>query len=345
MQCVTCGEERSGVDSEMTPPLAAIDVGSNTIHLVVAQPGADGRDLRYVADELDLTRLGEDVSATGSIGEERQERAIAVIRQQAALARAKDATAILGIATEGVRAAANAQAFLDRVRDETGVTLALITGDQEAALTYWGATSGLPASEERRAVLDLGGGSLEIVIGAGAAILWRVSLPLGSGAMHSQYAPADPPIPTELEAVRRVVAETLRPLDLPLPVVSALACGGTANTLAALAARALDTAPATDEAGAVGGAGSRRTLSRERLEALIALLQREPAAEISGRYGVDAARARLLGAGATVLLGGMERLGVRALRISRRGIREGALLAYTHAGARWREVAREGAGW
>jgi exopolyphosphatase / guanosine-5'-triphosphate,3'-diphosphate pyrophosphatase len=338
------------VNAEIFSPLAAIDVGSNTIHLVVALPTPNGYDLRYLADELDLTRLGEDVSMSGSIGEERQARAIAVIHQQAELARQKGAAAILGIATEGVRAATNAREFLERVRLKTGVSLALISGDQEAALTYWGAISGLPVSDERRAVVDLGGGSLEMVIGAASEILWRISLPLGSGALRNLYAPADPPVASELAAVRAVVVEMLRPLDVPLPVSSALVCGGTANTLVSLAARALHASPKSGAAKSSEASGdeeeaSQRELSRERLEALIRLLQRSSSSEISTRYGVDVARVRLLGVGATVLLGALDRLGVEVLRVSRRGIREGALLAYLHTGDRWLEVAKDGVGW
>ena len=139
------------------PPFAAVDVGSNTIHLVVARPTEDGLDLITLADELDLTRLGADVSATGAIGPERAARAIAVLRAQAARAQSLGAQELLAIATEGVRAAANADDFLEQVREETGITLRVVTGDQEAALTYWGATSGLPTTaHERLAVLDCG---------------------------------------------------------------------------------------------------------------------------------------------------------------------------------------------
>jgi len=341
-------ERRRAVVFEQVPLLAAIDVGSNTIHLVVARLTPDGRGLRTVADELDLTRLGEDVSATGAIGDERQARAVAVIREQVALAHAKGATTILGIATEGVRAAGNAQAFLEHIQTETGLALTLISGDQEAALTYWGASSGLPPSDKHRAVVDLGGGSLEIVIGSGAVIRWRISVPLGSGAMRSTYAPADPPVAAELAAVRAVVMETLRPLDLPLPVASALACGGTATTLLTLAAHALGVPPTTDTAGEANGDeewDSQNNLTRERLETLIELLRRHSSTEIGARYGIDPARARLLGAGATVLLGAMDRLGMDTLRVSQRGVREGALLAYAHAGDRWLEAATSGAGW
>lgn len=335
-----------GYVSEVHQRLAAIDAGSNTIHLVVAEIGPDGHDIRTLGDELELVRLGADVSASGAIGAERAVRAIATIRAQAEQARTLGASTVLGIATEGVRAAANADEFLRRVEAETGVRLELVTGEQEAALTYWGVISGVEASNERRTVLDLGGGSLEIVAGKGSAITWRVSLPLGSGAIHDRYAPADPPVASELETARRVVAETLHPLDLAFPVDEALACGGTATTLAALAAWALTEANGTGGNGAGNGKGGFiQVLTQAGLGALLELLQSLPAVEVSRRYRVDEVRARLLGAGTVVLLATMDWLGVDALRVSRRGIREGALLAYLHTGERWLEAAALGEGW
>ncbi|HEV8191953.1 MAG TPA: hypothetical protein VGP82_10785, partial [Ktedonobacterales bacterium] len=134
-------------------PIAAVDVGSNTIHLVVARVGADKRTLDILCDELDLTRLGADITASGRIGQERASRAIAVLREQVERARSLGAETLLGVATEGVRTAANREEFLARVRDETDINMQVVTGDQEAALTYWGATSTLPRSKERRAVL------------------------------------------------------------------------------------------------------------------------------------------------------------------------------------------------
>lgn len=330
------------LQSETPQRLAAIDTGSNTIHLVVAE--AISGDLHILADELELVRLGADVGATGAIGEERAARAVATIRAQAALAHALGATTVLGLGTEGVRAATNAHDFLRRVADETGVRLELVTGDQEASLTYWGVTSGEGASDAQRAVLDLGGGSMEIVLGRGSAIEWRTSLPLGSGAIHDRYAPADPPVASELATARDVVAGALQPLKLPLPVDIALACGGTATTLAVLAARALDGSTA-QESGTDGTSEAYQTLSQKQLEALLALLQSLMAVEVAQRYEIDEVRARLLGAGAVVLLATMDRLGVDALHVSRRGIREGALLAYLRVGERWLEAAARGEGW
>lgn len=339
-------------------PLAAIDVGSNTVHLTVARVTVATDDLDYLADELDLVRLGADISATGAIGPERAELAVAAIRKQMALAHRLGATTVLGIATEGVRAARNGAEFLAQVREQTGLMLELVTGEQEAALTYWGATSGLHASDAavaapapRRAVLDLGGGSLELVVGEGQHVLWRVSLPLGSGAVHGRYAPADPPRAAELGTVRAVVTETLAALDPPPPVVEAIACGGTATTLAVLdeGARAENIqAPQTDANLDTPGRAmrhERRLLTHDSLAALLALLQSQPAAQIATRYDIEEPRARLLGAGGMVLLATMDRLGVAALRVRRRGIREGAMLAYVHAGEGWLALAQDGAGW
>ena len=111
-------------------PLAAVDVGSNTIHLVVARPTADGRDLVTLADELDMTRLGADISAHGALSPERMARAITVLKAQQERADSLGVYEFLLIGTEGVRAAANADEFLARIQREIGVSLQLISGEQ-----------------------------------------------------------------------------------------------------------------------------------------------------------------------------------------------------------------------
>jgi exopolyphosphatase/pppGpp-phosphohydrolase len=337
-------------------PFAAVDVGSNTIHLVVAHPTEDGGDLITLADELDLTRLGEDVSAIGAIGPERTARAIAILREYAAKAQSLGARELLAIATESVRAAANADDFLARVRSDTGIALQVITGEQEAALTFWGATSGLPVKAEQRAVLDLGGGSMEVVVGEGARIQWRSSLPVGSGAMHARYAPSDPPRAAELDQVGAETRMQLAALHIPLPVAQVIACGGTATTLTMLAARALhiaepedlaagEEAPPPEKLHAPNADGMRLgLLTREQLEALASLLVATPA-QLTQKYGIPQARAEILGAGEAVLRAAVEHLGAEALSISRRGVREGAILARLHAGDAWLDAATAGAGW
>lgn len=326
---------------QQSTPLAAIDIGSNTIHLVVARPTAGGADLEILADTTELVRLGADVTATGAIGPERAARALAVIRQQVALAESLNASPILAIATEGVRAARNSAAIVERMRTEAGLEVILITGEQEAALTFWGATSGRTIAG-RAAVVDLGGGSLELVVGDARAIAWRVSLPLGSGAIHDRVAPADPADPAELSEAARVVEAALRPLAPPLPVSEVAACGGTATTLAALAQQVLGASVEPDPPGAPTDPTALPTLTSERLRTLIGLLETLPAAQMAQRFGVEEGRARLLAAGATVLQGVMRRLGTERLRVTRRGIREGAILAYHRHGADWLGAAAHG---
>lgn len=328
-------------DPSHSRPLAAIDVGSNTVHLVVAEVIAEGTDLRVLADEQDLTRLGADVAAMGAISEARMQRARGALQTQVDLARARGAEVILGLATEGVRAASNAAAFLRRMRDETGLDLALVTGDQEGALTYWGATSGPDAGTGRRAVVDLGGGSLEIVTGIATSVEWRVSLPLGSGAVHARYAPADPPDTDELATAGATVAGMLAPLDVPDGITRAFVCGGTATALATAAARL----ESGENPPANGKNDKQRLLTAARLDLLLATLTGLSAADAAATFKLRTERAHMLAAGAVVLRACLDRLGVDALTVSRRGIREGALLAWANAGDRWLDLATTGSGW
>jgi exopolyphosphatase / guanosine-5'-triphosphate,3'-diphosphate pyrophosphatase len=324
--------------SEQT--IAAIDVGSNTVHLSVATVSADGAALATRADDVELVRLGADVTATGAIGAERAGRACVAVLRQLAIAREMGATIVLGLATEGVRRASNGERFIERVERETGLRLTLVSGDQEAALTYWGARGG-EASVTRAAVVDLGGGSLEVVIGSGRQVEWRVSLPLGSGALHDELAPADAPSAAELLQVSAVVRAALASQGPPLPITSVTACGGSATTLAALARRALGAQPAPTAAQA-SARGALPPLRHERIEALLGLLHRHPAEDLSLIYGVEIGRARLLATGAVILREAMLRLAAPMLDISVTGIREGAMLAYVRAGDGWLDAATRG---
>lgn len=331
-------------NSERTQPVAAIDAGSNTIHLVVAQLDEGRKGLRPLLDTADMVRLGADVTEIGAIGPERAQWAITAIRRQLDLARGLGASVTLGIATEGVRRAANAQAFLERVEAATGLRFDLITGEQEASLAFWGATSESPEVSGRRGVIDLGGGSLELVAGERDTPGWRASLPLGAGAVRARLLPSDPPTLREVLGAWDALRGEMERLDIPLPVTDVTVCGGTATALATVAGRAFhkhaerraptvaDTAPVVS--------GQRRALTSASLDSLTRLLIRYDADELTRRYHLKPGRAPLLIAGALTLLAGMERFGVDQLWVSHRGIREGALVAWRQVGADWLEAAR-----
>jgi len=336
-----------GVDGDELPilpaPLAAIDAGSNTVHLAVMRPAYDGHDLRILKDSADLVQLGADVTAIGAIGPERAAAAIAAIRAQVATAQALGATTILGIATEGVRKAANAKTFLERVEAETGLRLRLITGDQEAALAYWGAVSETPQITGKRGVIDLGGGSLELIVGQGTRITWRASLPLGGGVIRNRFLPSDPPTFRELSGAYQAVTAALGALPAPA-TTDVSVCGGTATALAQMARRALGKAARVESAGGATDRGQ-RILTRDQMDQLLTLTLRYSAAELATRYHLREARARLMAPGCVALLAATERFGVERLHVSKRGIREGALLAYLHTGADWLDAASSGRGW
>jgi exopolyphosphatase/guanosine-5'-triphosphate,3'-diphosphate pyrophosphatase len=259
---------------------------------------------------------------------------MAALRQLRDLARASGAQITLGAATEVMRLAANGPEFLARARDELGLEIAVITGEQEAALTFWGATSDRDlAPEQPVAVADLGGGSIELVLGTGRRLTWRRSLPLGSGTLHDRFISTDPPALAELQTLRAETDAVLAALALPASAQEnplLVVCGGTATTLLSVARQAL------------GVPAERANLSRTQLEQAIQLMAALPAQEIAERYAVESERARILGVGATVLAALMERLRAAVMEISRRGIREGMILSYALHGERWLEAAQNG---
>lgn len=317
-------------------PIAAIDVGSNTIHLVVGVlDGKHNDHLEVLRDELEFVRLGAGVGNGGRIAPERFERGLAVLRQMRDLARETGAQTILCAATEVMRKATNGSEFLTRAQAELGLNIPVISGEQEAALTFWGATSDRTLGQaESVAVADLGGGSMELVLGLGQRLTWRSSIPLGSGTTHDRFIQSDTPTSEEMAALRSDVAAFLNTLDLPEQSNQEgllIVCGGTATTLLAFSWSALGITPA------------QTSLSRAEVEQGIALLLAYPAEEIASSYGVEAPRAQILGAGAAVLLELMRRLGVGQIEISQRGVREGMILSYARRGADWLEAAERGA--
>jgi exopolyphosphatase/pppGpp-phosphohydrolase len=321
--------------ADIHQPIGAIDVGSNTIHLVVGVPQGEHHDrLEILEDELEFVRLGAGVGNGGRIAPERIERGLAALRQMRDLARETGAQTILCGATEVMRKASNGPEFLARAKAELGLDIPVISGEQEAALTFWGATSDRALGQaESVAVADLGGGSMELVLGLGQRLTWRSSIPLGSGTMHDRFIQSDPPTPEEMAALRSDVASFLSTLDLPEQSGQEgllIVCGGTATTLLAFSWSALGITPA------------QTSLSRAEVEEGIAMLLTYPAEEIASSYGVEAPRAQILGAGAAVLLELMRRLGVERMEISQRGIREGMILSYARRGTAWLEAAEHG---
>jgi exopolyphosphatase/guanosine-5'-triphosphate,3'-diphosphate pyrophosphatase len=327
--------------------VAAMDIGSNTVHITVARKGKTDADLEILADESDLVRLGHDVGALGALGETRTERAIDALRQYTLLAGMLGCETILCVATGGVRAASNGKEFLARARRETGLDIHMVSGEQEGMLSYWGAVSDGPPVKGDRGVVDMGGSSLEIASGHGTTLRWRVSVPLGAGALRDRIGFSDPPTLDELNQAYDAAHKILAQHTPPRPLEEVAVCGGTARTIANVGVRIFgdESDRITVRDGKLIEVTGPQVLTRFHLESVLATLTKQPAWKIASRFSMKPARARILAAGVISLLCAMEATGVSRMRVSGRGIREGAILAWLHTGRDWLNAAGRGSGW
>ncbi len=309
-----------------SPMRAAIDIGSNTIHVVVARCMPD--DLDIVADEVEMVRIGESVNATGAISTEKRDAALTVLRDYQALAQQHGAEEVLVVATEAIRKAKNSAEFIEYVRKETGLTVQLVSGNAEATLTFYGATyeeAKQPNAPAEIGVMDLGGGSTEFVTAKNMHISWRVSIPVGSGWLHDRYMPSNPPTEDELAVAQTFLQTYLQGMRMKQSPPKLIVTGGSANSLFYLAQQAYQLNGRTPH------------LTFDDLMHCEGLLTALPAEEIAQRYRQPVSRARILPAGALIIREVMARLGLREIAVSPHGIREGALLARTRFGEQWLE--------
>ena len=314
------------MQKQQAPIHAAIDIGSNTVHLVVAHCTPD--DLDIIKDEVELVRIGESVTATGEISQQKRQQTIETLCKYKALAEQHGAGQILVVATEAIRQASNSSEFLEHVERETGLKIHLINGDTEAILTFYGATyeelrQSRPAATS--GVMDLGGGSTELVTARNRHITWRTSIQIGSGWLHDRYLPSDPPTPDELSIARAFLQTYIQGMPIKSPPSKLIVTGGSANSLLLLAQQAFRLEQ------------SSRRLTRDDLMRCEGLLTALTAGEISQRYKQPIARARILPAGALIILEMMSRLQLDEITVSPHGIREGVLLAYARYGENWLE--------
>jgi exopolyphosphatase/guanosine-5'-triphosphate,3'-diphosphate pyrophosphatase len=215
---------------------------------------------------------------------------------------------LIGVATEATRVAENGEAFLARVRDETGLELKAISGDREAELTFRGLKATLDLDGDV-VVADIGGGSTEVISATDGAFQSARSIPLGSGRLTDRLVRTDPPTAEEIAACRGAAGTALSELELPAgPIDRLLAVGGTGEYLMRLV-------PAG------------RPARSDDLDDVLARLTSTPSAELAVTLEIPVARARVLPAGVAIVRELAERTRARAVEGARSGIRTGLLLA------------------
>ena len=303
----------------MGTTFATIDVGTNTTLLLVAR--ADGAGAITVLDErAEITRLGRGIgqAGAGALDAAAIARTLEVLRGYADLAREHGAR-VAAVGTEALRRAANATAFLEPAARILGAPVEIIDGAREAALTFRATVESFPAEARAGAlvVVDIGGGSTEIVVSEGGTARWSTSLPLGSVRLTEKHVRHDPPNAIEVDAVAREVEAALASVPWPAPEVTTLV--GVAGTVTSLAAMALGLAK-YDPARVHG-----YVLATSALEAEIAGLRASTQAERERIVGLDPRRADVILAGALILSGIARASEAAAIRVSDRGIRWGLL--------------------
>jgi exopolyphosphatase / guanosine-5'-triphosphate,3'-diphosphate pyrophosphatase len=296
--------------------LGVLDVGSNTVHLLVVD-AYHGAHPWPAHSEKAVLRLSEQLGRNGALtatGEKALTEAVDTARDAAARLGVDE---LLAFATSAVRDASNSVQVLSRVRRKTGVDLQVLSGADEARLTFLAVRRWFGWSAGRLLVLDIGGGSLEIAGGIDEAPSLALSVPLGAGRLTRDRLRGDPPSAERIEEVRGYARQTLAALDL-----SGLAwdrAAGTSKTFRSLA-RLAGAAPSGR------GLWAPRELTRTGLRQVLGFIQRIPSAALAELDGVSAQRSHQLLAGAIVALEAMERMELDSVQICPWALREGVIL-------------------
>ncbi|HVY36284.1 MAG TPA: Ppx/GppA family phosphatase [Polyangia bacterium] len=294
--------------------LATIDVGTNTALLLVARVGPGGA-VERLDERAEITRLGRGIGAGGALGRAGIDATLDALRGYAEIARQAGAR-IAAVGTEALRRAPNGAEFLGPAAEILGVPIEVIDGEREAALTFRAVVESFP--ETRRGdvvVVDIGGGSTEIVTAHDGNPTSARSLPLGSVRLTEQHVRHDPPTSGEVAALRAAVATALR----GIPFATGARLVGVAGTVTSLAAMA--ESMATYDPERVHG----YRLSRPALDAQIARLAASRQADRERIVGLDPRRADVILAGAVILEGIAAAAGAPDVWVSDRGIRWGLL--------------------
>jgi len=304
--------------------LGVLDVGSNTVHLLVVDAHR-GAHPTPTYSEKSVLRLAEHLSTGGSgsggklsrLGEDRLVAAVAAARASADRLGVDD---LLAFATSAVREARNSAAVLARVRRETGVELQVLDGEDEARLTFLAVRRWYGWSAGRLLVLDIGGGSLEVASGFDEEPDVALSEPLGAGRLTRDRLRGDPPSRSSVDNLRSYVEERLRPAAEKVrdrgETGRAVATSKTFRSLARL----------TGAAPSSAGPFVPRRLSRHGLRQVAAFIARIPSADLAELDGVSAARAHQLLAGAVVAEVAMRLLEMEIVDICPWALREGVIL-------------------
>lgn len=305
--------------------LGVLDVGSNTVHLVAVDAATGGRP-SPMSDWKTPLRLVEQLDKDGNIHEKGLKKLISAVGEANELGRKLGCDEFMAFATSAVRSAPNSEHVLDAVEKETGVRLEILSGEEEARLTFLAVRRWYGWSAGRITNLDIGGGSLELSTGADEHPDLAFSLDLGAGRLTHNWFDTDPPEKAKVNMLRDYIdAELVSATEQMRAMGEAGLAVGTSKTFRTLA-RLTGAAPSS------AGPYVKRTLTAPGLRQLISFISRMTAADRADLEGVSSNRSHQIVAGALVAEASMRALGIEKLEICPWALREGVILRRTDKG-------------
>lgn len=297
--------------------VAAVDCGTNSVRLLIAEPDGQG-GLREIDRRLELTRLGQGVDATGEFHPDALTRTFAAVDQYAAAVREAGVDRVRFVATSAARDARNKDVFVAGVRERLGVEPEVIPGEEEARLSFRGALSGVPGASDPVLVVDIGGGSTELVTGEAGRVTAAVSLDVGSVRLRERFLHDDPPTAAQAEAAEAFVAQLLDGCGVDLSRIQTFV--GVAGTMTTLSG-AVQRLAAYDRTKVHGS-----HLTPEQLRSVRDDLLHLPVAEVMERFpSIPLKRAEVIVGGAIIAAAIAARVGRDAV-ISEADILDGVAL-------------------
>ena len=298
------------------PTFAAIDIGSNSVRLQIAR--LERGRMRTLHEDREVTRLGEGAFKTGFLSPESMADTIRVLRRFQKAADDAGADAVRIVATSALRDARNSTAFLEWVRSTTGWTVEIISGIEEGRLIHLGLVSNLRLTAAPVLMIDLGGGSCELTVSIRGHIKETVSLPLGAVRLTHEFLDHDPPNDEAMKQLHKFVAREVDRVAgniIQARIGTVVATSGTAAALAAIAVGQK-----------LARAGASTVISREATCKIADLLAKCSLAQRRSLPGLNARRAEIIIAGATVYAELMQRCQLRGFRFSSLGLRDGLIV-------------------
>jgi len=300
--------------------IAALDLGSNSFHLLVADVHPDG-SFEAVTREKEMLRLGDDVARDGRISPAAADRAVASVRRLRQLADASGAQEVIAKATSAIRTADNGSELVDRIEAETGVEVEVISGLEEARLIFAAVRSSLVLEPAPALCIDIGGGSVEISIGDTAGLRWSTSVPLGVGRLTAELVASDPPSRSDRNAldarIRGILAGVVDDVRARQPMM-AVGTSGTINDLARLVV--------AGEGGDVPTSANGLRIGADELRAWQRRIMKMTSDERRRLPGIEEKRADLLPAGVTLLTTIFDVFDIDEMVTSDWSLREGIVL-------------------